>query len=93
MDSDEIFGGHQLDKIWHEEGSKGEVGWKKGLGAMSHVEGGIAGRLMDGGAVGPEDVWSDHGPLHDVAIACLDEGLTDGVVLPFHDPIHSRVVR
>jgi hypothetical protein len=38
-------------------------------------------------------VRSDRGPLCDVAVACLDEGLTDGAVLPFHDPVRSRIVR
>ena len=54
--SNEIFGGHRLDKIWHEEGSESEVKWKEGLSAVSHVEGRIAGRLAGGGVVGPEDV-------------------------------------
>ena len=92
LGSDEIFGGHWPDKIWHKEGSKGEVKWKKGLSAVSHVEGRIASKLTNGGMVSPEDVQSDCGPLCDVAIACLNEGFADGVVLPFHNSVHSRIV-
>jgi hypothetical protein len=42
--------------------------------------------------VSPENEWHDGGPVGGVAIAGLDKGLVNGVVLSLDDAIHLQVV-
>jgi hypothetical protein len=42
--------------------------------------------------VSPENEWHDGGPVGGVAIAGLDQGLVNGVVLLLDDTFHSQVV-
>jgi len=54
---------------------------------MCHVVWGVTSRLPCCHTIGPEDMWGDNWPLGDIAIARLNEGVTDGSVRAFDDPI------
>jgi len=56
MRGNEVGGGHGLGEFRDEEGGEGDVEREEGLDTMSHVEGGVASGLADGGAVSPEDI-------------------------------------
>ena len=59
---------------------------------MYHEEWGVASRLASGGAVGPKGKGGNHGPAGVVAVACLEDGLADSVVLSLDDAVRLGVV-
>ena len=63
VDSNEIGGQKQLSEVRDKKCCESGVKRKEGLNPMHHVEGGVAGRLADGGTVGPEDMGCASWPL------------------------------
>jgi len=63
VDSDEVGGRKRLSEVRDKKRRKSDVKRKEGLDPVRHVEGGVAGRLADGGAVGPEDMSCASRPL------------------------------
>jgi hypothetical protein len=59
---------------------------------VCHVKGGVAGRLVDGSAICPENVRYHSRPPRDVTLTGFDKGFADGAMLAFDDPVGTRVV-
>jgi hypothetical protein len=65
----------------------GDVEGQERFNSMCHVVWGVTSRLPGCHTISPEDMWGDNWPLGDITIARLNEGVTDGSVRAFDDPI------
>jgi len=91
-DRDKILGGDTEVLGRGEVGGLEDIKGEKGVNAVSHIVGGIAGGLADGNSFGPEDKREDFAPFRLLALASLHDRFADIEVLRLNNPVGSRVV-
>ena len=91
-DGNKFIGQEWVSEVWNEEHCQHNVEWEDRLYSMCHVERGMACGFASGDMISPKDIGHDCCPTRGITIACLDEGIANGVVLSLDNAICSGIV-